>query len=208
MGVREGFGKYTCADGTIFIGQYENGELVKKIKLDASNHRTGTDASGKRLMFISATLTCQRMREAGLDTFIYTGATQPSDKDGLKMPGKARHGEGEIRYESGSVYAGQWEHDKRSGTGSFTFACGDVYEGGFKENKYHGHGKYHSDETDTYEGEWREDKMHGQGKYLFRLTGDVHEGSYVDGVREGKGKYTKADGTVTEGDWKAGQLVK
>jgi len=206
-GVKEGHGKYTCADGTIFIGQYENGELIKNIKINASNYASGTDASGKRLMFISATHTCSRMREVGLDKFTYDGATVPSDQDGLKIPGKMRHGEGKIRYESGTSYAGQWAHDKRNGYGKFVFACGDVYEGEFKDNMYHGQGKYHSDETDTYEGQWHEDKMHGQGKYLFRKSGNIHQGGYVNGVREGRGTLTKADGTVLEGEWKAGELI-
>ena len=115
---------------------------------------------------------------------------------------------GEIRYETGASYTGQWQHDKRSDLGTFTFACGDVYEGEWGQNGYHGHGKYSSAETDEYEGQWRDDKMHGQGRYLFRATGDVHEGGYVDGVREGKGTYTKADGTMKEGEWKAGELVE
>jgi len=207
-GFREGFGKYTCADGTIYIGQYEAGELVKKMKIDASNYATGTDADGKRLMFISATQTCIRMREIGKLEFAYEGSTRPSDKEGLRIAGKMRHGEGEIRYESGSMYAGQWEEDKRSGKGKFTFACGDVYEGEWKENKYDGRGKYSSADTDEYDGQWREDKMHGQGRYLFRVTGDVHEGQYMDGLREGPGTYTKADGTVLKGEWKAGELVQ
>lgn len=207
-GLREGFGKYTCADGTIYIGHYEAGELLKKIKIDASNYIAGTDADGKRLMFISATQNCQRMREIGKDKFIYEGDTVESDLEDIRMEGKMRHGEGEIRYESGSTYTGQWENDKRAGKGKFTFACGDVYEGEWKENKYHGHGKYFSSETDVYEGQWCNDKMHGHGCYFFRVTGDLHEGEYVDGVREGPGTLTRADGTKVNGVWKAGDLVQ
>lgn len=205
-GFREGFGKYTCADGTIYIGQYEMGELVKKVKIDVDDYQRGTDESGKRLKFISATQTCQRMKSLGLDQFVYDGDKTPSDLPDMKIPGHARHGAGEIRYQSGSEYTGQWENDKRSGAGKFTFACGDSYEGNWKENMYHGYGKYSSPDTDEYEGQWHEDKMHGHGKYSFRVQGDVHEGEYVHGVREGKGKLTKADGTVIEGVWKAGEL--
>jgi len=205
-GFREGSGKYTCANGTIFIGQYEMGELMKKIKIDASNYARGTDESGKRLKFISATQTCHRMTALGLDKFVYDGDKIASDKPDLKIPGMLRHGEGEIRYESGSEYTGHWENDKRNGPGKFTFACGDIYEGNWKANMYDGYGKYSSAETDEYDGQWQDDKMHGHGKYRFRVQGDVHEGEYVDGVREGKGTLTKADGTVIEGVWKAGEL--
>lgn len=33
--------------------------------------------------------------------------------------GRVRHGYGEICYESGSVFMGQWEHNKRTGKGKF-----------------------------------------------------------------------------------------
>jgi hypothetical protein len=39
------------------------GELMKKIKIDASNYARGTDETGKRLKFISATQTCHRCAE-------------------------------------------------------------------------------------------------------------------------------------------------
>ena len=34
------------------------GELVKKVKIDAGDYQRGTDETGKRLKFISATQTC------------------------------------------------------------------------------------------------------------------------------------------------------
>ena len=39
------------------------GELVKKVKIDADDYQRGTDETGKRLKFISATQTCQRCAE-------------------------------------------------------------------------------------------------------------------------------------------------
>ena len=39
------------------------GELVKKVKIDAGDYQRGTDETGKRLKFISATQTCQRCAE-------------------------------------------------------------------------------------------------------------------------------------------------
>jgi hypothetical protein len=207
-GFREGIGRYTCADGTVFVGHYEVGELIKKIKIDQSHLLSGTDESGNRLKLFSATETCQRARAAGVYKFVYDGDTLESDLAGLKLPGKLRHGDGEIRYEYGASYVGQWVNDKRTGTGKFTFACNDVYEGEWLDNKYHGQGKYTSAESDEYEGQWHEDKMHGTGKYFYRDTGDTYEGSFVHGVREGPGKYIKADGTVTEGEWKANELVQ
>jgi hypothetical protein len=31
------------------------------------------------------------------------------------MPGRLRHGEGEVRYDAGNVYSGQWRLDRREG---------------------------------------------------------------------------------------------
>ena len=37
---------------------------------------------------------------------------------------EARHGYGEIKYDSGSSYKGQWQNDRRWGVGKFRFTCG------------------------------------------------------------------------------------
>jgi len=122
-------------------------------------------------------------------------------QEGLRLPGKHRHGHGEIRDESGNSYKGEWVNDKRSGVGTYTFACGDVYEGEWLGGKYHGKGKYTSADSDEYDGEWVEDKMSGHGKYRYRDSGDVYEGDWDGGFREGFGKYTCSDGTVYIGQY-------
>ena len=125
------------------------------------------------------------------------------------MPGRLRHGHGEVRYDAGNIYSGQWRLDKREGVGRFEFACGDVYEGQWASGRYHGRGKYWSPggAGDEYDGEWRADRPHGHGRYLFRSTGALYEGEWQDGMREGKGKVTHADGEVFEGHFECGEPI-
>ena len=206
-GFREGVGKYTTAGGEVYMGVFEAGELIKKSKLDRASMLSGTDETGKRVRILTASLCCERAHGLGLDEFTWEGDTVDSDLPGLRMPGKARHGQGTISYESGDHYTGGWKDDKRSGFGQMTFACGDIYEGEWSEGKYEGHGKYTNVEIGTYEGEWKANKKHGTGRSYYSETGDVYDGSYVEGVREGYGTYTKGSGEVRMGRYEKGELV-
>ena len=162
---------------------------------------------GMRIRIHTASIQCTRATQADLTDFVWEGDTVPSEAAGLRTPGVARHGQGTIRYASGSSYSGAWENDKRHGFGKMAFACGDEYEGQWVDGKYEGHGKYSSKESDEYDGEWQSDTMHGQGKYLYRATGDVYEGGFADGKRHGFGKLTCANGDVFIGEFEAGELV-
>ena len=124
------------------------------------------------------------------------------------VAGRLRHGHGVIRYESGTVYDGQWQNDRRSGFGKMTFECGDTYEGQWQDGRYHGKGKYCSSSGgDEYDGEWKADKPHGFGRYWTRSSGDVFEGQWANGMREGKGKEITKNGDVYEGTWECDDLV-
>ena len=183
-GVSHGIGKFIQAStGETFMGEYERGELKGKTKLDKASMLNGTDEFGKRIKFFTASLTGERAIRAGLGNFRYSGETiahgealtiQSKERvegapggrlqgtsRGRLASGRVRHGYGEIKYDSGSAYVGEWENDTRVGTGKYFFACGDVYEGQWKNGMYHGVGKYTSADSDEYEGEWAYDKMEG-----------------------------------------------
>ena len=183
-GVSHGIGKFIQAStGETFMGEYERGELKGKTKIDKASMLKGTDEFGKRIKFFTASLTGERAIRAGLGNFRYSGETiahgdaltiqskesvegAPGGRlqgtsRGRLASGRVRHGYGEIKYDSGSAYVGEWEYDKRVGTGTYIFACGDVYEGQWKNGMYHGVGKYTSADSDEYEGEWAYDKMEG-----------------------------------------------
>ncbi|XP_061407574.1 MORN repeat-containing protein 2 isoform X1 [Lethenteron reissneri] len=53
-----------------------------------------------------------------------------------------RHGTGTHRTAGGSIYTGQWKHDKMEGTGRLVYLSGAVYQGSFHDNMYHGTGTY------------------------------------------------------------------
>lgn len=132
------------------------------------------------------------------------------DREALDRLGLVRHGQGRIVYDSGNVYDGQWEHDKRSGVGRFEYACGDVYEGEWSMGMYHGQGKYTGRQhgSDEYEGEWEADKPHGHGRYLYRDSGDVYDGQWVRGMRDGEGRIITPHGQVYEGLYECGERVR
>lgn len=222
-GFRQGFGKHTCANGDVYIGEYEMGELVSKRALDKASLKIGTNEDGLRIRLFTATACGERALKSGFGHFKYTGETIASREgedlttglvtdapgvDGHLANGRSRHGEGAIEYESGSYYSGQWSRGKREGHGKFVFACGDVYEGQWSRGKYHGKGSYTSDDSDSYSGQWVADKMEGVGTFTTRETGDVYEGSFVNGLKEGRGKYTCKSGEVYEAEHRAGELVR
>lgn len=188
--------------------------LTKENMLTKEHMLKGTDQHGVRIKIFTATLTGDRAEKVGVANFTYEGETIQTDNAGTKMEvfggvaGRLRHGHGVIRYESGTVYDGQWQNDRRSGFGKMTFECGDTYEGQWQDGRYHGKGKYCSSSGgDEYDGEWKADKPHGFGRYWTRSSGDVFEGQWANGMREGKGKEITKNGDVYEGTWECDDLV-
>ena len=193
--------------------------VTRENMLSKSNLLAGTDEQGVRIRIFTAQLTGMRAAKVipglspGITESKYTGGLIDYDGDitpngqHVTVPGKLRHGHGEITYSSGSHFEGQWVNDVREGKGVFTFACGDVYEGEWKNGMYHGYGKYIGFNSDSYEGEWKEDKMHGQGSYTYRDSGDVYEGRWFEGKREGRGKEVCGNGDVYEGEYRNDERV-
>lgn len=205
-GMRDGKGKEVLANGDVYEGVWEAGE---RVSLLLTHLLKGTDELGERIPIFTAKLTCAHQSKAELEKFTYDGESEPTDTPNMRLPGRMRHGHGEIKYDSGNHYVGGWVHDKREGVGKYTYACGDVFDGSWKAGMYDGQGKYSSPsgEGDEYEGEWQADLPHGHGRYLYRASGDVFEGEWREGKRHGKGTYTAASGEVRAGEWADGELV-
>jgi len=216
-GMRHGVGKEICGNGDVYEGEFSNDERVS-LKLSTAHMLAGTDENGQRIRIFTAKMTGARAAKVtpgaipGLAASTYTGETTPSDREPTEwlhtLPGKLRHGHGEIVYASGSKYVGQWAKDVREGKGLYTFACGDVYDGGWSNGMYNGHGSYVGNASDSYDGQWKDDKMHGHGRYTYHESGDVYEGGWVDGLYHGQGTYTTANGDVKTGQYEAGRLVE
>ena len=102
-------------------------------------------------------------------------------------PEPIRHGMGQMNFNDGSYYEGQWMNDKRNGHGIFYFSSGNVYQGYFVNNKKEGYGEfYYAKSQEYYKGYWMNDKKHGQGEYFFK-NGDKFEGFFVQDIKHGPG---------------------
>lgn len=79
-----------------------------------------------------------------------------------------KHGKGEMAWETGEVYNGQWVHNRMEGKGSYRWPNGAKYNGEFVAGKKCGQGVQiwpTSDRTGvvTYEGEWKDNRQYGHG---------------------------------------------
>lgn len=78
--------------------------------------------------------------------------------------GVIRHGKGVHTWKDGSVYEGDWKHDRANGQGKFTHSDGSVYSGGWRDDKAEGFGVFHCENGSEYRGQWKDDYQHGFGK--------------------------------------------
>lgn len=102
-------------------------------------------------------------------------------------PEPVRHGMGQMNFNDGSSYQGQWMNDKKNGHGIFYFFSGNVYQGYFVNNKKEGYGEFfYAESQDYYKGYWMNDKKHGQGEYFFS-NGDRFKGFFVQDIKHGPG---------------------
>eukprot|EP01006_Ploeotia_vitrea_P049122 TRINITY_DN67312_c7_g5_i2.p1 TRINITY_DN67312_c7_g5~~TRINITY_DN67312_c7_g5_i2.p1 ORF type:complete len:197 (+),score=9.79 TRINITY_DN67312_c7_g5_i2:27-617(+) len=116
-------------------------------------------------------------------------------------------GYGEMRYNSGNVYRGEWGPDGcKHGQGTFTYCNGDEYIGGWVADQMCGKGRYTCNGAGVYTGEFKADQMHGHGTYHFN-SGDKFEGTWVNGQQDGKGIITTAKGEKYRALYKQGQCA-
>ena len=98
-----------------------------------------------------------------------------------------RDGEGTLWFADKSEYSGSWSCNLMHGRGTRRFSNGDVYTGEYKDGKRCGFGKLFFKSGALYVGNWKDDLVHGKGKYFF-TNGKCFEGTFRDGTRHGKGK--------------------
>lgn len=68
--------------------------------------------------------------------------------------------------ESGGIYEGHWQANRRHGQGVYTYANGDVYTGNYANGKRNGQGIYQFVTGEKYDGGWRDELRHGFGRLL------------------------------------------
>jgi hypothetical protein len=118
----------------------------------------------------------------------------------------------EIEYSSNEIFlkfVGQMSNGKPHGIGNMTFQDGSFYFGEWQNGARHGNGsqKYSKDsDKDTYDGNWKNDLEDGHGRILYK-NGQTYEGSMVNGLRVGSGLHTFTENdvlnrTTYDGEWK------
>ena len=120
------------------------------------------------------------------------------------------HGRGEMRYDDGDVYAGEWRDGKQHGSGELRTASGNHYLGQWEYGKRHGEGRQtFSNGGSLYAGQWVNGDPHGTGNMIhfntLEYTG-MFEGEYRYGKREGQGTWQFANGDTYQGRWSSGRV--
>ena len=114
----------------------------------------------------------------------------------------------ELQFEEGK-YIGQVVNGLQEGKGTFKYNSGSIYEGDWKNGKKEGKGIFYCKKEPfqghRYDGEWKNDKQEGKGIYFFTL-GDMYEGNWEKGIQKGKGIYNYSNGDRYEGDFNNGLM--
>lgn len=99
------------------------------------------------------------------------------------------------RFETGSVYDGQWHGPARHGFGRQRWPDGTRYDGEWGTSLPEGRGRFRSVEGDVYSGEWRGGRFHGLGVLRLNACGTIYAGAWRNGDREGLGVETSSSGS-------------
>lgn len=162
---RQGQGVYYWNEHTFYTGNWENDE------------RSGTGTLSRYGLVIFEGEWMNDRYKSGI--YNYHGDKSLSKyKGGFNEAGE-RHGNGEVLWNDGSKYAGDWVDDVREGKGTEFFGDGKV----------------------KYVGDWKGGKKMGVGSYYFK-NGVKYEGDWVQDLRHGKGSLFDCDGNLSyKGDW-------
>ena len=89
---------------------------------------------------------------------------------------------------------GNWKKDKRHGKGELYFEKGCKFIGEFRRGKFEGLGKLISrDKTRYYKGFWKDGKMDGVGEYMYG-DGTMYSGEFENNQKHGFGVFIYNDG--------------
>jgi hypothetical protein len=184
---RHGKGKYTTPDGSVYEGEFKNGD----------KHGQGTYFFASGSKYIGQWINGRR---SGEGTY-----THP---DGSKYIGlwenDMRNGKGVSTFSNGKKYTGEFKDDKMHGQGIHTFSDGTRYVGESKDDLWHGVGKLSFSSGHFYFGEFKKSSFNGQGTLTY-ADGSVYHGGFKNDIFDGQGTHTLANGSKYVGGYKNGK---
>ncbi|WP_028975120.1 MORN repeat-containing protein [Spirochaeta cellobiosiphila] len=111
-------------------------------------------------------------------------------------------GYGELTWDNGDVYKGQFKHGRMDGKGVLTTKIA-TFTGNFKDGLLDGSATIKYRNGDVYFGAIVMGYFNGKGTLEYR-NGDRYTGSFKNGVFEGRGVYTYKNGIRYIGEFKNG----
>ncbi|XP_010781010.1 MORN repeat-containing protein 4 [Notothenia coriiceps] len=82
------------------------------------------------------------------------------------FPGR-RHGVGQLKFQDGTCFSGQFENGLFHGSGVLLFTDGSRYEGEFAHGKFQGTGVFSRCDGMKFEGEFKDGRVEGYGLLTF-----------------------------------------
>ncbi|KAL4500542.1 hypothetical protein ABPG72_002966 [Tetrahymena utriculariae] len=207
---RNGIGKLTFQDGTVYIGEW----ILDK------RHGKGVQIWPDDTLYEG---------EWENDFIQGMGKIEYSNRSYYIGEWKENkfHGKGRFQHFSGSYYEGFWfqdkqhgkgvevqlyptysrhegifENGKKEGKGRISMANGSSYKGDFKDGNVHGLGVYNWPNGVVYEGRWENNKMSGNGKMTWQHN-ITYQGEFKNDQKSGIGCIEYEDGSKFIGEWKA-----
>lgn len=169
-----GIGKYTCSDGTIYEGEWEEGKMTGRGQIWWASGATYEGDFCGGYLHGCGTLIRQ-------DGSIYKGAWRMN----------IQHGLGRKDYCNKDFYDGYWKEGVQEGTGRYVWCSGNTYFGSWKAGKMCGRGVMKWENGDLFDGLWLDGLKHGSGFYMF-ADGGVYFGTWSKGLKDGQGTFFPA----------------
>jgi hypothetical protein len=163
------FSKNNTNDHNIFIGEFKNGKMQGKGKLE---WKTGLVFDGE-------------FKDDLRNGFGRQLWANGNNHEGNYIDGK-RSGNGTFTWLDGDKYIGNFENDKANGNGTYLYnptTSALKYEGGFKDWNIHGYGIKYWRNGERYEGDWENDLQHGFGTQFSANQSIIYRGEWKNGIK-------------------------
>lgn len=186
--------KLTNEDGSVYIGQIENGLANGKGKMTYAN---GDTYEGE--------LKNNKMNGEGTyisSTYSYKGTFMNGKKEGYgridyKYPANDQR-DFDTKY-----YDGEWINDYYDGKGEFQYINGDTYIGEFENGFFDGKGTYTAVSEDleyTFSGDWKRG-LYSFGMLTYPKLGFSMYGTFINSVLNGEGTVYYDNGLTISGNF-------